>query len=772
MADKLIDFMTGPGKGAAARRIRRAAVVWGATAALVFYPVISSAQNETYSETFDGREEGATINEVAGWQVPEGDFNSAVTQSGDKFGAGKSLKLRNAAPAVVAVREDNYGSLSPVWVEYLVNPARGVIAPPVPEGKIMALNFAPSGQIMASDGGQWVDTGREFSPGEWYRARLRLDFSSHVYDLEISDPDDQGAAYRPVLSGLAFIDPSVNKLSALGFQGAYNAEDAGQDTYVDGLVVHFVSRLGVITPPQTVTRDTPSNAISVQLQDALSDPQKAWKDIILELASSSAEGEFSLGTDPWSPVTQVVVSEEGTEAVFYYKDHKLGESTITVREWPDAGWDDVLLTHKTIMESAYFDVIIESPQIAGHVFKAGITARTIEGLIDQGYGEDALIRTVYVSGEGEETVKPLSVSGFAAGILETDLSYADAGTIQVRVVNPADSAQEGISGEVLFLPDHFRLETEEKQVVGRPFEVAVVPVNDSDEVTPGYLGPVTLGVEKVDPDSGDGGITPGAIPTEDFGESGATATMMYDRWGTVKLTAHDTVYPDQAGESAVIMFHPARVTLELQIKPRQEFFYAGESINIYARALGHDDTLVPNYAGTVTVSASPELDLDPEYTFSPSEGGKHGFIVTTFKPGEYNLSVEDKAAGAASEKVEFKVKAAILEVISVTAPLGTAEVFVKLVDEEGKVIETENEMQITIVMEELNPDGSASFVGNQNTAVFSKGLARFLISNSEEEEVTITPYSSLDLAVRKGTVTFSKLSNTGVGIMMWKEKKD
>ncbi len=153
---------------------------------LVFSSIAHSAIIDTYIEDFDARQDDATIDEVDSWNVDQGETQNAKTQDATtQSGGGKALELIGAETAVNVSRSASYGDISPCWIEFIAKPGIGAHARGVPSGKIAAVCFDYTGKIYASNGSSWRDSGETFEAGNWYRVILKLNFSTHEYDIYI-----------------------------------------------------------------------------------------------------------------------------------------------------------------------------------------------------------------------------------------------------------------------------------------------------------------------------------------------------------------------------------------------------------------------------------------------------------------------------------------------------------------------------------------------------------------------------------------------------------
>ncbi len=165
--DLLRDSSTTP-----ASRASLGMTIWktslGMTIGLAIFCNPASALLNTYYEPFDDRQDESTIDGVDSWAVTSGSPNSVMPMSGNtSTGSGKSLKIMGAAAAVDVSRTDDYGNLTPTWIEYVVKPGLGREPRSVPPTGIGAVCFNLDGKIMVADSGSWVETGMTFSSDKW-----------------------------------------------------------------------------------------------------------------------------------------------------------------------------------------------------------------------------------------------------------------------------------------------------------------------------------------------------------------------------------------------------------------------------------------------------------------------------------------------------------------------------------------------------------------------------------------------------------------------------
>ncbi|GEM_PF-1232074 len=731
---------------------------------------------DTYFESFDRSTDGVSIDGIDYWQVDQGSPSDAVTQCAVTVaGTGASLELKSAETPVNISRPKILGNLTPCWVQFYVRPGLGGQTRDVPEGKVGAITFDYTGKIYAADGLSWVDTGVSFTAGTWYRVLLRINFLRHVYAVYVSPAEVPLVKFIPIAEGLEFIDGSINSLSDLGFDGAYNSSLGDNSTYIENILVNFIRRIEIITPAQTLSRGEISQQIIVQLQNDNSAPQEAWKDIALQFKTESRSGEFSMTKEPWEPIAQVIVPEGNFQTVFYYRDEEEGEPMISLKEYPEMGWEDALQRQKIKDEVRYFNVSLTMPQVAGVPFRMTVTAKDEYGKVDKSYKGSVEMRPRYVSpASGEMKITPETVSGFVNGVLEVEASYPDCGVIEIEVRDAEEVNKTGRSGGVMFMPASFEVKCGAEQVVSKPFSLEVTARNAQGDVAPNYEGPCELTPEPVFPENVPGGaISPCVLREGNFDSGSAAKAISYNRWGRVKIRAQHSIYLSQNGLSDTVQFDPADIGVDITWPPEgREFFYTGENIEVIISLLDNDGSRIENYSGSVKIEASADLNMPPFYKFSESDRGRHVFRARCDSPGAYSITAQDTSSEISVKSRLIRIKTATIKVIDSEGPAGgAAEVIIIIVDEDGNIITSENNLPITVRLTEENPNKSALTSAILNPVVFHNGVARIIITNPEAEDVTVTPVSDYGFDIKKGTVKFGRFTRTGIGTVLWRELK-
>lgn len=750
-------------------------VFLSAVTASLFIFTTAFAVVDSYLEDFSGRDSGVTIDGQDKWAVTQGGASNAVVDDTvSPTGAGRSLRINDTSPTIAAGRTADYGAISPTWVSYTVKAVSANKQRDVPSTGIAAVTFDYTGKILASNGQTWANTGIVYDNNEWYTVTLKLDFTTHRYDLYISPFNNPNIQFVPVLSSLKFIDTSVSKFSYFGFSGAYSSGGKA-NSFVDDISISYIYRLEFISTPQVISQDEISGPITVQLQNINSEPQTALADYTLDLKSTSAGGKFSLKKEPWANVTQMTLPKNSQSAAFYYKDSAVGSPTISVAEYPEIGWLDALQQQRIMSRVAHFTVTATTPQVAGQDFNLTITAKDENGNVNVDYSGAVVLTANYVlPATGTRQLSKQEATGFAQGALALQLNYPDAGTITITVADKDEPSSAGTSGAIFFIPSYFSIETQTPQIVNKGFDVSISAKNLTGQLTPNFKGDMKLSPEFVSPDTADGAsFSPGTVSGDLFSGGTATLPVTYNRWGTIKLKAEDVQYPAKFVESSNIRFVPAAIKIIVPTPPSgRDFYYIGEVIPIEIDINDAANLPIPNFAAPVAITASPNLNLPSSYNFNPNDGGKHVFSVSSSAVGTYTIGARDTDSGLSTESPSFQIRNATIQVIDTVSPIGTAEVLIQLVDDQGRVITTESNLQILVKLFEGLDNMSASSMGTVTPVRFINGQIRIPVSDTEAEEVGIIPQTELGLKIKPGKVTFGKISRFGIGTLMWREIKE
>ena len=738
---------------------------------------------DTYFEEFANFTNGATVDGTDYWKVVQGATTDAIVTNAVYYpGSSQSLKIAGAATNAIAGRSAAYypglkplsplyGGLTPTWVRFRVSPSYAGQTPSVPTSGIAAVCFNYTGQLLASSGTSWVNSGQSYTVGRWYEVIMKLDFNQHTYDLYFIDSLVPSAQFVPIETGLSFIDSTINTVSNFKFYGGYSLNLA-DDTYIDYVSVNYIYRFEIVTPPQKLLRGQESGLITVQLQSYLSEPQTTPKDMTLDLKSTSLSGRFSLTREPWVDVTQIVLPKFSQDISFYYKDDKAGKPIINVAEYPDQGYLDALQQLEIVSEAAAFDVEVAAKQVAGQDFEVKIKAKDDEGNINESYGGTVLLSINYESpATGKYNITPGEAGGFIRGIVTVIASYPDCGTVSICVTDKDDNDKVGKSTQSLFLPAEFVLSAEEKQIVAKPFGLAISAKNALGQITPNYNGTVNLSPLMVSPETVSGAlINPSSISGSQFEGGIANVNVSYNRYGVIKIAGTDSAESTKKGVSEEAKFLPKGVSVNVELPAGRDFFYIGEPIGVSIKVLDEAGNAVVNYPGTANLYSSAGFSIVPEYTFKAEDAGQHKIIATSTRAGTYTVSAGIEEGALSAESPLITVKEAYLQVIDTVAPIGAGEVVVQLVDEDGNVISSENQLPINLTTEEETENNSASLPSGPIT--LREGRAIIPIFDTEAETVTIIPSSPYKIQIRKGKIVFGQLGRSGISPQMWRELKE
>lgn len=728
---------------------------------------------DSYLEDFDGRLTEKSINGIDNWAVEQGTLDDAIVQTDVTFGGkGKALKLIGVSPILKVGRDFQYGQQQPTWIRFRVKPSVSEENPDVPTIGIGAVCFDFMGKILASDRDAWEDTGKTYSAGRWYDVAMKVDFSDHTYDLYVNDSLSPDLVFLPAKSNLRFTDPTINSLNSMKFFGAYSASK-DDDVFIDDVSVTFFDRLQILTPPQKLLLEQISSPVTVQLQNSLSEPQSAIADVSLKLQSTSLAGRFSANKEPWLDVTHVVIPKNSQSLSFYYKDTVSSHPVLSVSEEPDQGIADASQQWEVEKHVARFAMQAEPKQTAGQSFSLRITAYDDENNVNVAYAGAVDLKAAYVSPDsGGAQVLPATISDFEHGIAETIITYPDSGVITLNVSDQDDPEKIGTSDQITFLPASFSVEAEPNQIVSKPFSLKVSAKNTSGAITPNFLGTVNLAAIPVEPETVAGALfDPSAISSAVFSNGVATTDIAYNRYGTIKVKVEESTDPTKSGSTEDITFEPKTITAIFTPPPLgRDYFYLGEPVTLTVIVEDYKGKAIENYTGEVVLTSMPGLDFPLQYGYQSSDKGRHQFVEIPTDAKEYSVTVKEPVTKLSAVTTPIKVKNATIQVLDGTSPIGSGEVYVQIVDENGNVITTENNLVVNLSVFEDVDNGSVNFPSQQ--VVLKNGRALVPISNSEAEVVTVVPSSALKIKNKEGKVTFGRAGKTGISPLMQREIKN
>ena len=334
-----------------------------------------------------------------------------------------------------------------------------------------------------------------------------------------------------------------------------------------------------------------------------------------------------------------------------------------------------------------------------------------------------------------------------------------------------DSAKNGTSPPILFLPADFSLSAEKLQTVSAGFVLTLAARNTRGVVCPNYNAKVNLYPLAVSPlEISQAVLSPAMVEGTEFKSGFAQPNLTYNLYGTIKIRAEEAADSTKRGMSNDITFLPKSLSVSVVPPPgEREFFYIGEPINIIVKvedALGNP---IPNYSGRVSLISGYGLNPAPEWTFTPQDAGQRTFTANSIQAGAYTVTVKAEEETLKTESQVITVKSAIIQVIDTVSPVGTGEVIIQLVDESGRIITSESSLIVKVIVQEEVEDGSVTLPSGGIT--LTAGKAVIIVSNTEAEVVTIIPSSGFKIKALKSTITFGRAAKSGVIQLMWRELK-
>ena len=198
------------------------------------------------------------------------------------------------------------------------------------------------------------------------------------------------------------------------------------------------AKLAFTTAPQTIAAGNVSGIITLQTQDASSNPYNVTANTTINLMSSSASGTFYSDAAGLKPITLVTITAGANSASFYYKDTPAGSPTITVAEAPSQGWTAANQT-QTVNAAAldHFSFAIISNQTENVAFSVNITAQDVYGNTVTSYtNSNTLTNTT-------GTISPTTTGAFAGGIWMGNITIA---SVQSGVtITTSGGSKSGVS---------------------------------------------------------------------------------------------------------------------------------------------------------------------------------------------------------------------------------------------------------------------------------------------------------------------------------------
>jgi hypothetical protein len=164
------------------------------------------------------------------------------------------------------------------------------------------------------------------------------------------------------------------------------------------------------------------------------------------------------------------------------------------------------------------------------------------------------------------------------------------------------------------------------------------------------------------------------------------------------------------------------------------------------------------------------------YAFLEQDRGIRAFRVFSDRAGVFGITVTDtEYVGSATSADEFEVKNGTLVIEPRLVPVGTTEVILKILDDDGVVLTDDLSTEFTVALSESNANGSASSPAVRVPVTVNRGTASFPLTDTEAETVTVRAESVPELDSESVEITFvtggAVLREGGMRFDYWREVK-
>jgi len=379
------------------------------------------------------------------------------------------------------------------------------------------------------------------------------------------------------------------------------------------------------TAAQMITAGEASAVMTIQTQDASSNPVNVPSDMTITLSSTSGTGKFSLSASPWSDITSVTITAGSSIASFYYKDTTAGTPTITASESPSQGWVDAAQEQAVNPAAlAHFTFnTISSPQTAGTAFSITITAKDqYENNVTSYTGTNRLSDTT-------GTISPTStgafISGFWPGIViinkaQAGVTITTTGSGKSGTSNPFDVNPQSINKVVITVyPSSVtagswtsKYTVQKRDRSGNPTTIGSVTVN---------LASTSSGANKKF------SLTPGGSPVNSVTIPDGFSTRDFYYYDELSGTWTISVAAGATGDSKPLTVNPASLDhFTFANIPSPQTANISFTITITARDVY--ENIVTSYAGTNTLSDLTGT-IKPTSTGTFASGAWTGSVIIT-----------------------------------------------------------------------------------------------------------------------------------------------
>jgi len=379
------------------------------------------------------------------------------------------------------------------------------------------------------------------------------------------------------------------------------------------------------TAAQMITAGEASAVMTIQTQDASSNPVNVPSDMTITLSSTSGTGKFSLSDSAWSEITSITITASSSVASFYYKDTTAGTPTITAAESPSQDWADAAqqqTVNPTALAHFTFNTI-SSPQTAGTAFSITITAKDqYENNVTSYTGTNTLSDTT-------GTISPTStgafISGFWTGIVtinkaQTGVAITTTGSGKSGTSNPFDVNPQSINKVVITVyPSSVtagswtsKYTVQKRDPSGNPTTIGSVTVN---------LASTSSGANKKF------SLTPGGSSVNSVTMPDGSSTRDFYYYDELSGTWTISVAAGATGDSKPLAVNPASLDhFTFSNIPNPQTANIPFTITITARDVY--ENIVTSYAGTNTLSDLTGT-IKPTSTGTFASGAWTGSVIIT-----------------------------------------------------------------------------------------------------------------------------------------------
>jgi fibronectin type 3 domain-containing protein len=247
----------------------------------------------------------------------------------------------------------------------------------------------------------------------------------------------------------------------------------------------------------------------------------------------------------------------------------------------------------------------------------------------------------------------------------TDTGLSDSLTYFYQISAVISGVEGPKSSEVSAIPfaDHIQIAAPPNIGAGTAFTITVSARDASNNQLLGYRGTVHF----TSSDTGSGLVLPAdyTFTSSDRGSHNFSVTLV--TIGSQTITARDNVVPSTTGTASINVNPTSLPTFALTVSTG---VVAGLPFNLLVRATDGAGNSLPNYTGTIHFTSSdPMPTLPADYTFQPSDAGRHTFLnlVLTKSPSE-TLTVTDVSNSSITKTISTKVNPGAATHFNIIAP--------------------------------------------------------------------------------------------------------